>query len=202
MNGFEARKQAKMEQIRKAALQLIEERGDAFRIEDVAGRAGVSQVSIYNYFGSRQGLVLHCLEHRLERQVAYYARRLESDAPFREKMRCLLQGESDMQRFVASLTRNPPTNGPEDEIAGFLRSFQTKRLAPILFRLLEEGRRTGNIAVRYSDRILLLYFEMYQDFFFQRLQDGAEAEPETFLSLFFYGLSGERPSVDSIPSKM
>ncbi|HZG78170.1 MAG TPA: TetR/AcrR family transcriptional regulator [Paenibacillus sp.] len=192
MNGFEARKQAKMERIREAALQLAEERGGAFRIEDVAGLAGVSQVSIYNYFGSKQGLVLHCLEHRLERQVEAYARLLASAAPFPEKMRFFLQGESDVMRFAASLTGDAPTQDPADEVARFFRAFQTSRLAPMLFELLEEGRRTGNVAVRYSDRTLQLYFEMYQDFFLRRLRDGGEAEPEAFLALFFYGLMGER----------
>ncbi|TDL80905.1 TetR/AcrR family transcriptional regulator [Peribacillus frigoritolerans] len=50
MNGFERRKQIKMEQIQKAAFQLFSQYGiNKVNIQEIAAAANVSQVTIYNY---------------------------------------------------------------------------------------------------------------------------------------------------------
>lgn len=50
MNGFERRKERKKESIRQAAMQLFMEHGmRKVSIGEIADKAGVSQVTIYNF---------------------------------------------------------------------------------------------------------------------------------------------------------
>ena len=58
MDGFQRRREQKKESIRRAALDLFGVHGiKKVSVNDVARRAGVSPVTIYNYYGSKQGLV-------------------------------------------------------------------------------------------------------------------------------------------------
>ena len=51
MDGFERRKEQKKESIRRAALELFQNYGfKKVSVNDIAERAGVSQVTIYNGF--------------------------------------------------------------------------------------------------------------------------------------------------------
>ena len=58
MDGFQRRREQKKESIRQAALELFNVHGiKKVSVNDIARRAGVSPVTIYNYYGSKQGLV-------------------------------------------------------------------------------------------------------------------------------------------------
>ena len=56
----ERKKAATMHRVQEAALELFETRGfDAVTIEEVADAAEVSPSTVYRYFGTKEGLVLH-----------------------------------------------------------------------------------------------------------------------------------------------
>ena len=58
MDGFERRKEQSKEDIRRAAEELFSRFGaDKVSINDIARKAGVSQATIYNNFGSKEDLV-------------------------------------------------------------------------------------------------------------------------------------------------
>jgi len=58
MDGFDRRKEHKKESIVRAALELFQTYGfKKASINEIAHKAGVSQVTIYNHFGSKEGLV-------------------------------------------------------------------------------------------------------------------------------------------------
>lgn len=55
MNGFAKRTQTKKQAILEATTKILLEKGYSYlKIEDVAKKANVSQVTIYNYFGSKK----------------------------------------------------------------------------------------------------------------------------------------------------
>lgn len=53
MNGFTRRTKEKMETIEEATISLLDLGIDNIKIADIAAKAMVSQVSIYNYYGSK-----------------------------------------------------------------------------------------------------------------------------------------------------
>lgn len=58
MNGFERRKEQNRESIMQAALELFKAYGfGKVTVNDIAYEANVSQVTIYNHFGSKEKLV-------------------------------------------------------------------------------------------------------------------------------------------------
>ena len=58
MDRFERRKEQKKSNIRQAALELFKTYGfKKVSISDIAHKAGVSPVTIYNHFGSKDELV-------------------------------------------------------------------------------------------------------------------------------------------------
>ena len=58
MNGFERRKEKKKESIRRAAMELFGAYGfGKVSINDIARKAGVSHVTIYNHFNSKEELI-------------------------------------------------------------------------------------------------------------------------------------------------
>src|SRR5690625_7655455 len=69
MDGFERRKKQKQTAILKASLKLFMKNGiKKVSIQMIAKEAGVSQVTIYNYFGSKDQLV--------DEVIAYYVNNL------------------------------------------------------------------------------------------------------------------------------
>src|SRR5665811_191190 len=57
MDGFERRRQQKKDSILKAAKELYKQYGyKKASVAEIAKRASVSQVSIYNFFGSKENL--------------------------------------------------------------------------------------------------------------------------------------------------
>ena len=78
MDGFARRKEQSKEEIRKAAWELFSQHGvDKVSVMDIAHKAGVSQVTIYNNFGSKEalarefvGFMVDMLENRVQEIVA------------------------------------------------------------------------------------------------------------------------------------
>ncbi|MDO4899476.1 TetR/AcrR family transcriptional regulator [Actinomyces sp.] len=76
--GLRARKKAAtMRHIQDEALRLFEARGfDAVSIEQVAEAALVSPSTVYRYFGTKEGLILHDeYDDRIRDQLGYYLMR-------------------------------------------------------------------------------------------------------------------------------
>ena len=62
LNGYERRTKAKKESIVNAARKLFTTRGITdVSIKEIAAKANVSQVTIYNIFGSKNALQKKCL---------------------------------------------------------------------------------------------------------------------------------------------
>ena len=87
MNGFEKRKAQKKENIRRTALELFRTYGfQKVSIAEIARGAGVSQVTIYNHFDSKEGLVRDVLKWHMSDLLDKYLGIMNSDEPFMEKL--------------------------------------------------------------------------------------------------------------------
>lgn len=67
MNVLKKKKKARKEKILKTALELFNERGfEEVKIRDIAARAELAVGTLYNYFSSKDHLILSILESKLE----------------------------------------------------------------------------------------------------------------------------------------
>ena len=87
MNGYEKRTKKKKDKIVKAAQDLFFAHGVAnIKIADIAKKANVSQVTIYNYFGSKDKLLLEAMKQQMTHGLETSEDLFLEDIPFKEKM--------------------------------------------------------------------------------------------------------------------
>ena len=106
-----------------AALQLFQKKGyTRTSIQEIAAKASVSGVSIYHYFGNKEGVVKACAGKLLQRTTEKVMALLKRPLPFKEK---LLQAV---------------TTCSEEPAALFARYFSQEALTDAVFvSLLQEG---------------------------------------------------------------
>ncbi|WP_166639258.1 TetR/AcrR family transcriptional regulator [Aureibacillus halotolerans] len=91
MSGYERRTQAKKEAIINAVWELFTKRGVTdVSISEIAAKANVSQVSIYNYFGSKNALAKEVLLSYMNETIKGYEALLDMDLPFAEKLTLIM----------------------------------------------------------------------------------------------------------------
>lgn len=87
MNKYEIRTQQKKESIVSSALELFAQKGYVHvSIKEIAESAHVSQVSIYNYYGSKELLASACLERFMDDILSNARKYLTMEMDYYEKV--------------------------------------------------------------------------------------------------------------------
>lgn len=201
MDGFARRKEQSKEDIRKAAWELFSHFGvDKVSMMDIARKAGVSQATIYNNFGSKEALVREFVTTMVESLVSHAK---EIDAPkrlYEEKMAAFFQFISAMMAggrpsasgsaiFTSSLELQ---NDPEIKE---IRMKAQEEMLTLLLGLADEGRQQGQVDAAPSDAALRIYFTIFMDAFthgaFQYEYSRNPHLVEELGALMMYGLKGK-----------
>lgn len=195
MNGFDQRRERKKESIRQAAFQLFSKYGaQRVSIGEIAQNANVSQVTIYNYYGSKNALLIDTIQTFAYDQWKKYAEFIASDLPFPEKIEKVIFGKSDISQvlspeFLESLVSNDP------EITEFVEDFYNNKILPSILEFIEEGRNNGYINNNISTEAILLYLNIFREGtetpeVLGGQQENARLSKE-LSTLFFYGILGK-----------
>lgn len=193
MNGFERRTEQKKDKIRTAALELFCTYGpDKTSVNEIAQRAGVSPASVYNYFGSKEGLMKDTIINLLESSWKLREGLWNSELPFPEllkrsvTMKDDFYDKIDLDNFLELLNSNI-------EIKKHIDDFNKKRYPRIVQKFIEKGRREGYISKEISLEAAMVYLTMYQDVL-QRPEMKKRINNELLkelLDLMIYGLAGQ-----------
>jgi len=189
MNGFERRKEQSKEDIRRAAEELFSKFGaDKVSINDIARKAGISQATIYNNFGSKEKLV-HDYRNTIVKKIASSFRGIIAmKKSWVDKFQVFLQSWIDIaDRYkieVESSGARQPYDLIDMEIENSFREF------------IKEGKEQGNLRSDLSDEAIITYIKFFQQ--------GVSNNPEIhdrmhrdsklsrdLLSLFIYGIAGQ-----------
>ncbi len=95
------RGQATEERIRRAALEVLAERGLDLTIEDVAAAAGTTRMTVYRHVGTRQELLMDLVTEAIDRFAAQLALILDTTEPFPDRL-------VEAFVFVVTMTRATP----------------------------------------------------------------------------------------------
>jgi AcrR family transcriptional regulator len=195
MDGFERRKEQKKESIRRAALALFQSFGfNKVSISDIAERAGVSQVTIYNHFSNKEALIRDVLQWFSRGLLEKYQSIMQSDAPFLERLENIVFDKSEVvSQFQGELLQTWMQNDPE--MQDYLEDLLAKQVMPLTRAFLEEGLKQGYIDQRFSLNAIMTYFEIIRRGFFAvpNIQEQAKSNPaliKELIELMTYGLNG------------
>ena len=197
MDGYQKRTERKKESIRQAALDLFNQFGiDKVSVSDVAQQAGVSHVTIYKYFGSKDGLVSDIIKMRFMSQLQRLQEILKSKKSFADKLEELLLDKvhSTLPLFE-EMTQKAIASNPE--LRKYFESVLKVDMPQIYLAFIDEGIKEGLIDPHIPRETILLYLYL--------IRAGALADPQSwaqfqvneksgrdFQNLILYGLMGKR----------
>ncbi|UOQ43589.1 TetR/AcrR family transcriptional regulator [Halobacillus salinarum] len=197
MNGFERRTERKKNNILQAAYELFSVHGvQKVSIQEIAKKAQVSQVTIYNYFGGKDELLFATVKQFAYQQIDQFRAVLEDESrDFRDKIGCLISNKKEILHMDSDFLNTMMSDQPE--IQSFVNELAETTTIPLLIELIEQGKKEGAVHPDLSVKSILFYVDMYfqtmrsrSDLFQKNKQDGQLAEELTHM--FFYGLLGNQ----------
>ena len=189
MDGFEGRKEQSKEDIRRAAEELFSRFGaDKVSVNDIARKAGVSQATIYNNFGSKDELVRDYHQMIVKMIAGRFHKILVWKKSYVEKFQGFLQSFIDIaDRYKIDVEDNQGKQ-PRDSIGIEIdKSFR---------EFIKEGKEQGNLRSDLSEEAIIIYIRFFQ----QGISNNPEIHnkvqrdsklSDDLLSLFMYGIRGQ-----------
>jgi AcrR family transcriptional regulator len=161
MDGFQRRKERKKESIMNAALELFNAHGfKRVSINEIAKKANVSPVSIYNHYGNKETLIRSVLKRVID---GIYEKRkaiMDMNAPFPEKMQQMLIAKTSAaydfqgEHFQMAIYNDP-------ELQDHLENIIMKQTNEQMVAFFDEGKRDGYINPEFSAEAINTYFEIF-----------------------------------------
>ncbi len=188
MNGFEKRRQQKISAIIAAAFELFNKFGIAgVRITDIAKKAGVSKVSIYNYFGSKDELARQVLYDLMDKKLIEFTTIMDRDLSFKEKFDILYNLKiGAVQTLHESMLEYKFLASPK--VQQFFNTYYETKTKPLLIKLIEQGKHEGFIDCNLSNKALLIYFDSFKNLSSLSLD---KKQLIDINKLIFYGIRGK-----------
>ena len=193
MDGFEKRREQKKRDILNAALALFMEYGlQKVSITEIAKKANVSQVTIYNYFESKDNLVRLVFKFYVDQIWDEQKHLLVNDLPFNEKIKKIIfekgiAANQISERFFQDFMKDYASG------QSYVEEIYQKEALPLFIKLFNEGREQGYIDSEISNEAILFYLKMFQEYL-QREDVATMTLPiaEDLTKLFFYGIAGKK----------
>ncbi|CAH1190051.1 hypothetical protein PAECIP111893_00135 [Paenibacillus plantiphilus] len=195
MNGFERRKQRKIEQIYDASFQLFAKFGfQKVSVNEIAEQAGVAPATIYNYFGTKEQLYADALLNWMDRQLAQYEDILDSERSFPEKTKEIMLYEVNHLKFLTDELQKAPASD-RNSLMQMMESYSEQRIMRFFMKFVAMGKQEGYIREDFPEELMLLYFNMYKNELgrcWESSKQGHGAQNiDQLMELFFHGLVGE-----------
>lgn len=196
MDGFSKRTQEKRKKIEKTTISLLHLDLNDIKIADIAQKAQVSQVTIYNYYGSKEKLLQVAIKRFIERETERFKQILEMDVTFEEKIKQLIFIKKQAaSQFNLSLYTQLFAQDPEFQ--EYIAKLSSEQSIPLFLKLLQSGRETGHIRESLKDETLLFYLNFLGQAFLHIdgksvLPVGYEHLAEEMMDLFLYGILNQK----------
>ncbi|WP_078394110.1 TetR/AcrR family transcriptional regulator [Shouchella patagoniensis] len=193
MDGFQRRKEMKKGKIIQTSLNLFMAKGvQNVSIAEIARKAKVSQVTIYNYFDSKENLVHEVIIFFFNESFQKAEKVFLSDMPFPDKIRQLIfnktaVSENIHEDFYLYFMKEYANN------TSFIDDYYQRHAIPMLIELFNEGRENGYVDPQVSNEAILFYFHMMKEYM-QKEDVNAKILPltEEIMNILFYGISSKQ----------
>ncbi|WP_176545152.1 TetR/AcrR family transcriptional regulator [Bacillus sp. AFS041924] len=192
MDGYKKRTLQKMENIELSTTSLLSLPLNDIKIADIAKLANVSQVSIYNYYGSKEALLKATIVRLMDQQYDETKQILSSEIPFNEKIKELFIRKKkgidmiNLEMFTALMKKDP-------KLQELVLDFTMNKSFKLLTSLIDEGRSLGLVRNEVQNKTLLIYIQVLSQGFLnmdpttsQYIQQ--KEVIDEIMNLFLYGL--------------
>ncbi|MEQ7052885.1 TetR/AcrR family transcriptional regulator [Paenibacillaceae sp. P-4] len=195
MNGFERRKQKKIEQIYSIAFQLFSEYGfHKVSVNEIAQQARVSPATIYNYFGTKEQLHADMLMNWVDKQLEQYESILASALSFPEKTKQIMLLEAQNLKLLSDEFLSAPSSESE-ELAERMERDSGEKVMRFFMKFVALGKQEGYIHADQTEEVAMRYFTMFKNelgrYWKAGDQERLTRSMDQFIELFFYGLVGQ-----------
>ncbi|MEE6452598.1 TetR/AcrR family transcriptional regulator [Gottfriedia acidiceleris] len=198
MDGYKKRTLQKMESIEKSTTKLLSLPLNDIKIADIAKLANVSQVSIYNYYGSKEALLKATIIRLMDQNYEETKQMLSSDIPFNEKIKELFIRKKNgldiinLEMFTALMKKDP-------ELQELVLDFTMNKSFKLLISLIDEGRSLGLVRNEVQNKTLLIYIQVLSQAFLNMDQTTSQyiqqkEVVDEMMNIFLYGLLKQEDS--------
>lgn len=196
MNGFERRKQNKIQQIYSSSFELFSKYGfQKVSVNEIAQNAKVSPATIYNYFGTKEQLYADMLMNWMDKQLEQYEKILDSECPFPEKTKEIILLEAKNLKVLSDNFQKYPS----PEVSGLMQmmeKYNEQKVMKFFMKFVAIGKQEGYIHKDQTEDMIMLYFTMYKNelgkYWEASNQGRITRSIDQLMELFFYGLVGEK----------
>jgi AcrR family transcriptional regulator len=160
-------------------------------IQDIAVKANVSPTTIYNYFGTRDGLIYEVIKSLVRENMDRNLTLVRSDLPFPQKISSIISGKIDlMSAYNSEIIEKIVTY--DRTIAPLINEIYEKEIKPLWLEVLLTGKKEGYIDSSLDNEALFIYMDALKTGLSskQELMRSAATNTSLLLQLtriFFYG---------------
>jgi len=164
VDGFERRRAQKKTSILNAALELFKQYGfNKVTVAEIAKKASVSQVSIYNFFDSKENLRHELLMKLMDDYSTETSSIFNHTESVKIKLEKLLASTSD---FIGRFSVHFMLDSIEsDPIVRARLQEERTTITEQVVHLIETGKNEGVLDTSVSTRSMVIFLEIFQDYF-------------------------------------
>ena len=179
MDGFEKRRNDKKKAIMQTALELFDQYGfDKVTVTEIAEKAHVSKVSIYNFFESKDNLRRILIKDMLDESLKKIKALITGEGNFLDKIEEYIQirtwyyGKYSLRFFFEAVESDP-------DLRQYLDDFNTSN-KKLFMQFIEKGKRCGVFTPDASETAIEIYIDMIQTYLFHNkdFRNRVERNPE------------------------
>ncbi|MDT0001840.1 TetR/AcrR family transcriptional regulator [Listeria cossartiae subsp. cayugensis] len=191
MNNYEKRTQKKKLAIIQAALTLFGKQGFSdVSIKEIAALADVSQVSIYNYFGSKEALVAECARIIMQDTIALAEEILVSEGTFTQKLEraiqlCNAEINLSLSKFISKEASK------DQQFLMLLVNNINSLKKDIYMKYVAAGKEAQVIDNAISDEVIQLFIDAINGLGLTVPEEELAEKQAEIIQLFLYGLIGK-----------
>ncbi|EIO9073682.1 TetR/AcrR family transcriptional regulator [Listeria monocytogenes] len=191
MNNYEKRTLSKKTAIIEAAQILFGKQGfTAVSIKDIAALADVSQVSIYNYFGSKEALIGECARVIMQDTIALAEEILASEGTFTQKLEraiqlCNAEINLSLSKFISKEASK------DQQFLILLVNNINSLKKDIYMKYVAAGKEAQVIDNAISDEVIQLFIDAINSLGLTVPEEELEEKQAEIIQLFLYGVIGQ-----------
>lgn len=196
MNGFEQRARKIKENIMDTTMRMMNaQEPKRIRIADIAKEAGVSQVTIYNYFGGKEALLRETFKRDVDRSIEEFRLHMSGGHSFKDTIAYIMFNERQSY-MTKSLDLIKELMVDDRDMFAYIEEQYATIVIPLFAELIERGRASGEVSEKVTVPIVIAFIRMFMNQTAELLEMAKQGgDPGAFMEelthLFFYGICGK-----------